>query len=114
MKNLDEKEKTVLKEHLQRIIGIPVPFDKQKSIFGKNHVCLWCEEWEIIEMLKFLFNGKDNYYLDPPPNRIKDSIGLWSKESIEKKVNDDLGNMDTVEQMVEYFKNKREHFNEGT
>ena len=36
------------------------------------------------------------------------------KEAIEKKVNDDLGNMDTVEQMVAYFKNKREHFNEGT
>ena len=114
MKTLDEKEKIVLKEYLQKIIGIPIPFDKQKSIFGKNHVCLWCEEWEIIEMLKFLFNGKDNYYLDPPPNRIKNSSELWNKEDIEKKVLDDLGEMQMVEQMVEYFQKRREGFHEGT
>ena len=113
MKTLEEKEKTALKEYLQKVIGNPTPFDKQKSIFGENKLCLWCDEWEVIEMLKFMFNGKDNYYLDPPPNRIKNSVGLWSKEAIEAKVEKELGNMETTEQIIEYFKNRREHFNES-
>ena len=108
---LNEDEIIVLKQYLQKVIGYPTPFDKQKSIFGQNKFCQWCEEWEIIEMLKFLFNGKDMYYSDPPPNRLKNS-SFWSKQAIEEKVERDLGKMDNVEQIIEYFKDKREHFNE--
>jgi pyruvate-formate lyase-activating enzyme len=114
MKTFNDKEIIMLKEYLQGFLGKPTPFAKQKSIFGSNRFCLWCEEWEIIEMLKYLINGKDNYYRDPPPNRLRDSALLWSKEGIEARVIKDLGNLETVEQMIEYFKNKREHFNEST
>ena len=112
MKTFTQKEIIALEEYLQKIIGEPTPFDKQKSIFGPNKFCQWCEEWELIEMLKYLFNGKDIYYRDPPPNRLKNSEH-WSKPAIEEKVEKDLGDMESVEQIIAYFKNKREHFNES-
>ena len=110
-----EEEKKVLKEYLQKLIGSPTPFAKQKSIFGSQTYPLWCEEWELIEMLKYLCYGKESYYLDPPANRLKGSINnLWSKEDIEKKIIEDLDAMTSVDQMVDYFVKRREHFNEGS
>lgn len=111
MRILNPKEVIALKEYLQRIIGRPIAFDKQKTIYGKSKLPLWCEEWELIEMVKYLFQGKELYYRDPPPNRLKNST-LWSKEAIEEKVEKELGNMETVNQMIEYFENKRNKFNE--
>jgi len=113
MKNFTEKEIIQLKEYLSSIIGNPTPFSKQKSVFGPDKFCQWCEEWELIEMLKYLINGKNNYFLDPPPNRLKKST-LWSKEKIEERVLKDLGDLESVEQIINYFKKERESFHEGT
>ena len=113
MKTFIEKEIVALKEYLQIVIGNPTAFAKQKSVMGENNFCLWCEEWELIEMLKFLINGKDNYINDPPPNRLRNSALLWSKEDIETKVIKDLENLETIEQIIEYFKKIRESFHES-
>lgn len=72
----------LLKRFLQEIIGRPRPMEVQPSV--REGIYLWCEDWEIIEILKYLFHGKEVYYGDPPPNRLKNNP-LWSKEEIEKK-----------------------------
>ena len=113
MKNFIEKENIALQEYLGSIIGRPTPFSHQKSEFDSSGKCLWCEEWEIIEMLKFLFNGKDIYYRDPPPNRLKNST-LWSKEKIEEKIERELGSMEDANTIIEHFKKIREGFHEST
>jgi len=113
MITLSSKEKITLENHLNSIIGNPTPFDKQKSVIGEDGFCLWCEEWELIEMLKYLFNGKEVYDRDPPPNRLKKST-IWSKEAIEQKVIQDLGTMESIDQIVNYFITRRNNFNEST
>jgi len=113
MITLSSKEKIMLENHLNSIIGNPTSFDNQKSIMGDDGFCLWCEEWELIEMLKYLFNGKEVYDRDPPPNRLKKST-VWSKEAIEQKVIQDLDAMDSVEQIITYFNMRRNKFNEST
>ena len=50
----------------------------------REHGRLWCDDWEIIEVLKYLFNGRELYIGDPPPNRLKNNP-LWSKEDIMQK-----------------------------
>jgi hypothetical protein len=112
MRTFTQREIITLEEYLQTIIGNPTPFYKQKSVFDDNGRCLWCEEWELIEMLKFLFNGKDIYYRDPPPNRLKNSTA-WSKEAVEAKVEQELGSMETVEQIINYLRKVRENFHES-
>jgi len=113
LKTIDQIENIKLQEYLQDIIGKPTPFSKQKSMFGTLGNCLWCDEWELIEMIKYLFNGKEVYYRDPAPNRLKNSP-FWSKEAIEAKVEKDLGNMTTIEEIIGYFKNIRNSFNDTT
>lgn len=110
MKTFTEKEIVVLKEYLAQITGRPIPFAKQKTVFDINGKCQWCEEWEMIEMLKYLINGKENYYYDPPPNRLKYSTA-WSKENVEAKVIKDLDSLQSIEEIIDYFKKARELFN---
>jgi hypothetical protein len=112
MKTFTQKENIALQEYLSTIIGNPTPFAKQTSVFDTSGKCIWCEEWELIEMLKYLFNGKDIYYRDPPPNRLKDST-LWSKEKIEEKAEAELGKIEDINLILAYFKKWREGFNES-
>jgi hypothetical protein len=56
-----------LKIFCQKITYTPAPLDKQKCIRQGGSV--WCTDWEIIEILKYLFNGREGYFGDPPPNR---------------------------------------------
>lgn len=77
-----DKDIIKFKTFCQEIIGNPRPMDEQPS--QKYGGYLWCEDWEIIEILKYLFNGRDGYHGDPPPNRLKNNP-LWSKDEIEKK-----------------------------
>lgn len=113
MKTFDSKEIIMLKEYLGRLQGRLTPFSKQKSIMGEDGFCMWCEEWETVEMLKYLINGKDMYFADPPPNRLKKSKE-WSKEAIEQKVIADLDKIESVEGIIDYFDNKKEKYNDGT
>lgn len=93
-----------LKEYLASIIGNPTSFDKQLSIFNTEGQCMWCEEWELIEMLKYLINGEDMYRNDPPPNRLKKST-VWSKEDIMAKTKK---LPQSVDEIIVYFNHRRE------
>ena len=91
-----DKDIIKLKRFTESIIADPRPLDKQSCV-SKNGK-LWCEDWEIIEICKYIFNGKSMYYGDPPPNRLKNN-DLWSKEKIEEqaeKLMRDLVVMDNI------------------
>jgi len=111
MKTITREENIALQNYLNTILSFPTSFSQQKSNMGEEGFCLWCEEWEVIEMVKYLINGKDMYYADPPPNRLRNSQGLWSKEAIEKKVIDTFDTMESVDQIIEWFKKARANFN---
>jgi len=92
------------KKFAQEIINSPNPIEQQKFIREKNF--LWCTDWEIIEILKYLFNGEDMYLTDPPPNRLKNNP-LWSKEEIIKAAKEIIENSDNSDEIIKKLKKKR-------
>ena len=93
-----------LKTYCQVICMQPRPIDSQS--YKREGIFLWCEDWEMIEILKYLFNGKDMYYTDPPPNRLKNNP-LWSKDEIVKKAEALISKLGNVDKIITYFKEKR-------
>lgn len=57
------------------------PLSPEEQLWQREGHFSWCEDWEAIEILKYLFNGREAYIGDPPPNRLKGNP-LWSKEEI--------------------------------
>lgn len=94
-----------LKRFLQSIIEKPMPMDTQHPV--RDGVFLWCDEWEMIEILKYLFNGREMYILDPPPNRLKNNP-LWSKEDIMQKAEALIAEHFSAAAIIETLKRKRE------
>lgn len=68
-----------LREYCQTIIGKPRPLEAQPHV--RAGVWLWCEDWELIEVLKCLFLGVATYRAEPPPRRLHGNP-LWSPEQI--------------------------------
>jgi hypothetical protein len=99
-----EKENLKLKIFLQSIIFSLRFLDKQPSIQKDGFV--WCEDWEIIEICKCLFNGEVAYIGDPPPNRLKNNP-LWSKEDIIQKAKQLINDYKDVDKIIEYLGSKR-------
>ena len=75
--------------------------------YKREGTFLWCEDWEIIEILKYLFNGKVMYYEDPPPNRLKNNP-LWNKEDIEKKAEALVVELVETDKIIEHLRAKRQ------
>lgn len=67
---------------------------------------LWCEDWEIIEVLKFMFLGKTSYMNDTPPRRLKNNP-LWSKSDIEKKAEYYMEVYRNADLIIEALRNQR-------
>lgn len=98
-------EETIkLKRFCQEIINKPRPMEDQPH--AREGVFLWCEDWEIIEILKYFFNGKEGYFGDPPPNRLKNNP-LWSKEKIEEKALNLMEAYKDADGIIEYFRANR-------
>ncbi len=93
-----------LKIFCQGITTSPRPIESQ--VHSRIGPYLWCDDWEIIEILKYLFNGKAMYYEDPPPNRLKNNT-LWSKENIEKEAEKLISELKTAEAIINYLKQRR-------
>jgi len=75
-----DEEIVQLKEYCQAVIEHPRRLEDQIHKIEAGHI--WCRDWEIVEILKYLFNGEVLYYEDPPPNRARNNP-LWpSKEVI--------------------------------
>lgn len=69
----------ILKNFCQKIIEKPRPIDAQPH--ARQGGFLWCDDWRIIEILKYFFNGREMYISDPPPNRLKGNP-MFSKDII--------------------------------
>ena len=75
----DREQIRVFENYLQKIIERPRTIDSQPHI--RKNGFLWCDDWRIIEILKYLINGREMYIGDPPPNRLKNNP-LWTKDMI--------------------------------
>lgn len=76
---MTDEDKIKLKKFNQSIIDNPRPMDEQWSETKDGKI--WCSDWEIIEILKYMFNGRSMYMEDPPPNRLKNNP-LFDKNKI--------------------------------
>lgn len=75
-------DEIALRNYCQVVIMKPRRMEDQPHV--RQGIHLWCDDWEIIEILKYFFNGREGYFGDPPPNRLKKNP-LWSKEDIASK-----------------------------
>lgn len=101
----DAKDILAFKTFCQEIINRPRPIEDQP--FQREGVFLWCEDWEIIEICKYLFNGREAYYGDPPPNRLKFNP-LWSKDKIAEITEALIVDLKTSEVIIDYLRKRRQ------
>ena len=99
-----DADKLEFKRFCQSIIESPRPMDDCNM--KRSGAFIWCDEWEIIEILKYLFNGPDMYAQDPPPNRLKNNP-LWSKEEIVAKAEGLIKVYSTAENIIGALKARR-------
>lgn len=106
---VSREEVLIYKNYCQKIIENPRPIDAQPHIRDGGY--LFCDDWWIIEVLKYFFNGPEMYMADPPPKRLRNNP-LWSKEAIVKEAE----NLRPVgaQGIVEYFTKRREMKYDGT
>jgi len=97
-----------LKQYCQEIINAPMYMEEQPH--KREGKYLWCMDWEIIEILKYLFNGRSMYALDPPPNRLKNNP-LWSKEDISRKAELLIESSDGAEVIIQKLRSLRSESN---
>lgn len=103
----NDKECLSLRIYCQSIVNSPRRLEDQ--IHTRSGGFLWCEDWEIIEILKCLFNGVPTYEVEPPPNRLKNNP-LWNKKAIVSVAKVLVKELKTVENIIELFKaTRRKH-----
>lgn len=101
-----DSENIKLRECCQRIVNAPRAFDQQPS--QKIEGFAYCDDWEIIELLKCLFNG-DAYWKDPEPNRLKNNP-LWTgKEDMMGKAVSLVEQFKTVEAIIKHLDHRRQY-----
>jgi hypothetical protein len=100
------EEILALKEFCQRIINRPRPIDDQPH--KREGIFVWCEDWEMIEICKYLFNGREAYYGDPPPNRLKFNP-LWSKDKIAESAETLTRTFNSVKEIIDVLEERRNH-----
>lgn len=92
------------KIYCQSITMTPRPLEAQPHTRGAGR--LWCEDWEIIEVLKYLFHGRELYLGDPPPNRLKNNP-LWSQEDIIAKAEALKEQFKDADEIIEHLRSRR-------
>lgn len=102
---LNDSDIHKLKNFCQIIIEKPRPMHAQpfKVLNGK----FWCEDWEIIEILKYFFNGESMYLTDPPPNRLKNNP-LWERNRIIFQARRLAEEFPDVDNLINHLKLRRE------
>jgi len=94
-----------LKNYLQQIIDKPRWISHQPHVRQGPH--LWCDDWRIIEVLKYLIYGAAAYEQDPPPNRLKNNP-LWSKAQIVADADELYRTCVSADNLINIFKEIRE------
>lgn len=90
---------------LQSVLERPRVMEAQPHVIKDGRV--WCEDWRIIELLKYFINGREMYIGDPPPNRLKNN-SLWSKEAIMSEAEDLALNLVHADNIIKYLQSLRE------
>lgn len=98
------EESLILQNYLQKLLEKPRRIQDQPHT--REGIFVWCQDWEIIEILKYLINGAEAYAGDPPPNRLKFNP-LWSKEAMVMSGEAMLELYKTPEAIVEALKDRR-------
>lgn len=78
------------------------PRHMEEQLHTRAGVYLWCEDWLIIELCKYLFHGKETYYGDPPPNRLKNNP-LFSKDAIAGEAEQLIAEYKTADAIIAHF-----------
>lgn len=97
-----------VKHFCQGVIDKPRRMSEQWS--EKDGEYLWCSDWEIIEVCKYLFNGRADYMGDPPPNRLKNNP-LWSKDKIAAQGDFLLKHYGNIDDVLKKLQEERESGN---
>ena len=101
--NFNEEEILEIKKFCQAITNKPRWFKDQPHISKDGFI--FCEDWELIEICKYLFHGKELYLGDPPPNRLKNNP-LWSQEEIIQKAEALIAEHKTVDKIIAVLKER--------
>lgn len=97
-------EITAFKNYCQQIIDRPRAIDQQPH--ERKDGFLFCEDWQIIEMLKYYFNGPVMYADDPPPNRLKRNP-LFNKADLVTLAMAVEAEYPDVNDRINYFRSRR-------
>jgi len=99
-----QEEILKLKTFCQKITYTPRPLDAQPC--KRQGASVWCEDWEIIEILKYLFHGKETYYGDPEPRRLKHNL-FFKKENIEALAEAMIAEYKTADAIIAALEKRR-------
>uniref|UniRef100_A0A6M3ISW9 Uncharacterized protein n=1 Tax=viral metagenome TaxID=1070528 RepID=A0A6M3ISW9_9ZZZZ len=80
------------------------PRGVHKHICSNDVVCLWCDDWEIIEVLKYLFIGPEAYDAEPLPGRLV-NCPAYNRAAIIKKATEYLSW--PVEEVISALRKRR-------
>lgn len=86
------------------IINHPRPFEEQPH--GRLGNYLFCEDWEFMEILKYLIIGKEGYLLEPPPKRLKENP-LFNQAYIVEQADMLVNQFGTADKIIDYIKERR-------
>ena len=100
----NDADKLKFKIFCQTIISAPRPIDAQPHTRAGDK--MWCEDWELIEICKYLFHGPELYFGDPPPNRLKNN-NLWNQKDIQATAEKLIEEFKTADDIINYLKGKR-------
>jgi hypothetical protein len=104
MFNTDSEDVLKLKGYCGDVLNNLRPFEEQPH--QREGIFLFCEDWEIVELLKRMFNGHDTYMKESPPRRLKFNP-LWSQEAIDVKGQQLIDELKTADAIIEHFKKMR-------
>ena len=92
-------------KYAEGIINVPRAIDAQPH--AQEGECIWCEDWEIVEICKYFINGRELYLQDPPPRRLRNN-SLWSQEDIMAKGERLIKDCKTMDTIISHFKGLRD------
>ena len=103
--NLTPDQNLALRRFCQEITYKPRALDSQPC--ERVGIYIWCEDWETIEIVKYLFLGEAAYFAEAPPRRLR-SNPLWSKENIRGQANTlMLEFSDNIDHVIEFLRARR-------
>ena len=101
----DREEIRIFENFLQRIIEKPRSMPDQPHTIQDGFI--WCDDWRIIEILKYFINGPEMYANDPPPNRLKKNP-LWNQSLIVAEAMSIKAIYQTPQGIVDHLRQERD------